>query len=93
MKYEIPESIEELFENRERSYSIIDHEESNPMDNIQSMNFFLESVGVTEENIELNDGTLVFLKHKDYPYQIQVNSYGLGDFFSHGYDVSIYQNN
>lgn len=89
MKYDIPESVSELFANGERSYSIVDYD-IEPMDNIQSMAFFLDEVGVTCEDIAEADGTQVYLKHKDYPYQMCVDAGGLGDFYSHSFSVSIY---
>lgn len=86
--YEIPNSLKELFENKNSSYRIINYDKGMDMDNIQAMNHFLESVGISSEQIELHDGTQVFLTHPDYNYLAVVNSGGLGDFFSHGFDVS-----
>ena len=84
--YEIPESVEQLFENGETSYRIINYETE--MDNIQSMQHFLECIGATDEQIETDDGTQVVLKLGDK--RMVIDAGGLGDFFSHGFDVSEY---
>ncbi len=88
--YEVPSSVKELFENKEASYRIIDYT-IQEMDNIESMYFFLEHVGVTAENIEEDSGTQVILKHPEFDYKLVIDAGGLGDFHSHGYDVSIYE--
>ena len=90
MTYNVPESIDELFDNGERSYSIIDYTIP-PMDNIQSMEFFLDQVGIEDKDIVEANGTQVYLKHEKYTYQMCIDAGGLGDFYSHGYDVSIYK--
>lgn len=86
--YEIPDTVKELFENGEASYRIIDYNIPD-MDNIESMQFFLERIGATAENIETDDGTQVVLKHPDFKEKYVIDSGGLGDFYSHGYDVSL----
>ena len=88
--YEIPDSIKELFEQGETSYRIIDYDPTMEMDNIQSMQHFCEVVGISNDFIETNDGTQIVLKHPDFENKLVVDSGGLGDFFSHGFDVSKY---
>jgi hypothetical protein len=89
LEYNIPKTVEELFENKEMSYSIIDYT-IDEMDNIESMVYFLDSItGLTDEMIEEDNGTQVILKHPNYKYKLCIDSGGLGDFFSHGYDVSV----
>jgi hypothetical protein len=44
---------------------------------------------LTDEMIEEDNGTQVILKHPNYKYKLCIDSGGLGDFFSHGYDVSV----
>ncbi len=88
--YEVPSSIKELFENKEASYRIIDYT-IQEMDNIESMCYFLEYVGIPAENIEEDSGTQVILKHPEFDYKLVIDSGGLGDFYSHGYDVSIFE--
>lgn len=83
--YDIPESVDELFENGESSYSITDPEQSG--DNIFAMNLFLECVGVPSEMVECDDGTQVTLF--DGKRRIVIDSGGLGDFHLHGYDVTV----
>lgn len=91
VKYEIPGSTKEIFENKEASYSIIDYTPGMDMDNIQSMKLFLDLVGVTEEELFFDSDTQVILQHPDYDFKLTIDSGGLGDFFSHGYDVSLYE--
>lgn len=53
------------------------------------MVFFLQHIGATQENIVMDDGTQVVLQHPDFDYKVVVDSGGLGDFYSHGFDVTI----
>jgi hypothetical protein len=82
--WNIPASVSELFSNGECSYHIKDREQEG--DNIFSMNLFLDCVGVPEDMIECHDGTQVTLF--DGETRIVIDSGGLGDFYSHGYDVT-----
>ena len=86
--YEIPNSVKEMFEQGENSYRIIDYS-INEMDNNQSMQHFLYCIGATSENIETDDGTQVIVKHPDFDHKLVIDSGGLGDFYSHGYDVTL----
>lgn len=88
MKYDIPETIEALFNNGNCFYSIVDYD-INPMDNIASMKLFLDEIGIKEENIAEYDGTQVYLKHDAFPFQIRVDSGGLGDFYSHSFNATV----
>lgn len=88
--YETPDSMRDLFERGEASYRIIDYNIPG-MDNIESMGYFLETIGYTDDNIETDDGTQVVLKHPDFDFKLVIDSGGLGDFYSHGYDVTLYQ--
>lgn len=83
--YEIPGSVEELFNNGEQSYSITDPNQSG--DNIFAMNLFLECVGVPAEMVECDYGTQVTLFNGEQ--RIVIDSGGLGDFHLHGYDVTV----
>ena len=47
---DIPNSIEELFSNGNQNYYLSDYD-LQPMDNIESMEYFLEQVGVDNDNI------------------------------------------
>ena len=60
------------------------------MDNNQSMQFFLDCIGATEDNIDVDDGTQVVVKHPDFDHKLVIDSGGLGDFYSHGYNVTLY---
>lgn len=86
--YEIPSSVKDMFEQGEGSYRIIDYS-IQKMDNIQSMQHFLDCIGATSENVETDDGTQVVIVHPDFYHKLVIDSGGLGDFYSHGYDVSI----
>lgn len=86
--YEVPDSVLQLFEQGVNSYRIISYNKE--MDNIQSMQHFLECIGATDENIEEDNGTQVVLKHPDRPDMFVVDAGGLGDFFSHGFEVTEY---
>ena len=86
--YEIPDSVKEMFEMSENSYRIIDYS-INEMDNNQSMQYFLECIGATSDNVDVDDGTQVVIIHPDFDYKLVIDSGGLGDFYSHGYDVAL----
>lgn len=85
--YEVPSDINDLFERGSWSYRIIDYTIPG-MDNMQSMDFFLEHIGCPAENIHEHSGTQVILKHPNYPAMLCVDSFGLGDFYSHCFNVS-----
>ena len=87
--YEIPNSVKEMFEQGENSYRIIDYS-IQEMDNIQSMEHFLDCISATTDNIETDDGTQVVIIHPDFDHKLVIDSGGLGDFYSHGYDVTLY---
>lgn len=85
----IPNHIKELFENKDNVYDIIDYNLP-AMDNIESMQYFLDNIdGITDNNIEVDDGTQVILTHEDYQYKLQIDAGGLGDFFSHMFEVTV----
>ena len=69
--------VNEVFESfkndksNELYYSFKTEEDLN---NIEAMRVFLED----------HDGTMVFLFHDDYDFKLIVESFGEGDFFSHG---------
>jgi len=86
--YEIPDSISNLFLQGENSYRIIDYD-INDMDNIESMDYFLDCLEVEACHIVADEGTQVILEHPNFNFQLVIDSGGLGDFFSHGFDVSI----
>jgi len=88
MIYEMPSSVKEMFEQGENSYRIIDYS-INEMDNIQSMQYFLDLIGAKSENIETDDGTQMVIIHPDFDHKLVIDSGGLADFYSHSFDVSI----
>ena len=92
--YEIPNNLTQMFkdfEKGETSYRIINYDRDMEMDNNQSMNYFIECVGIPEDNIEDDYGTQIVVVHEDYNFRIVIDSGGLGDFFSHGFDMSLYE--
>lgn len=86
--YEIPNSVQHMFEQGETSYRIVDYT-IQEMDNNQSMQFFLDCIGATDDNIDVDDGTQVVIKHPDFDHKLVIDSGGLGDFYSHGYAVTL----
>ena len=84
---DIPNSIEELFSNGNQNYYLSDYD-LQPMDNIESVEYFLEQVGVDNDNIETDYGTYMVLKHPDYDYKLEIQSGGMGDFNSHIWQVT-----
>lgn len=88
--YEIPNNFTELFnevdEHESMSYRIINYNKGMDMDNIASMQHFLDCIGIPEDYIEEDYGTQVIISHPEYIGRIVIDSGGLGDFFSHGFD-------
>ena len=84
--YDIPHGLSELFE-EECSYKIIDYD-IGEMNNIESMKYFLDQVGIKEDMILLDDGTQVHLSHPNYNYHLVIDSSGLGDSFSHKFEIT-----
>ena len=72
--YEIPNSVKEMFEQGENSYRIIDYSIQG-MDNIQSMQFFLDCIGATRDNIETDDGTQVVIIHPNFDHKLVIDRF------------------
>ena len=84
-EYNIPDDVDELFENGEgHRYSIFDREKS--IDNNESMQLFLECLDVPAEMVEADYGTQVIIRKGEE--RLQIDAGGLGDFCSHGFDVT-----
>ena len=88
--YEVPATVKELFEEKEAEYKIVDYLPEMEMDNNQSMAFFLDYIGAVSDNIIEDSGTQVIIQHEDFDYKLQIDSGGLGDFFSHRFEVSMF---
>lgn len=90
--YEIPDSLLDLFkkvlENDGTSYRIIDYNDGMSMDNVEAMRHFIDCVEISDDFIEEDFGTQIILKHPDFDKKVVIDSGGLGDFFSHGFDCS-----
>ena len=85
-EHDIPASVEELFELGECSYSIVGYDRE--MDNIESLAYFLDEIGAGPWVCE-DWGTQVRLVHQGFTYELVIDSGGLGDFYSHRYDVHV----
>lgn len=81
------EMFEALAANKDEELDYSYHSDKD-MDNIESMHKFLENYGL-EDYVKMDDGTMVFLEHPDYDFEVVINSSGLGDFFSHGIYVTV----
>jgi len=85
-------TYDEIFENVGIVYDFSTREEDLDLNNVQSMNYFLDKIAfVPNEMIVMYDGTQVVIKHKDYDFLVQLDSYGLGDFYSHAIEISKYK--
>jgi phage pi2 protein 07 len=82
----LPNTSHCFFENGETEYRYFSEES---IDNNWSMDFFIKYVGLSEY-IRIHEGTQVIFKHPEYDQALQVDAGGLGDFFSHKFEVSIY---
>ena len=80
----LPADFDRLFSNGSKDYYYFGEE----MNNIESMQWFIEEVGILENAIIKDDGTQITLQHPDYDHKLVVDAGGLGDFFSHGFEVS-----
>lgn len=79
--------IEEVLENPEGiEYSFTTEKDLN---NIESMGYWIEENDL-EELVTEDDGTLVFLLDPETKTKFSVESYGQGDFFSHGIFVKVH---
>ena len=87
-EYDIPDNVQQLFANGERSYCIKDPHQSG--DNIFALRLFMECVGIPGEMIEEDEGTRATLF--DGTTRLVIDSGGLGDFHLHGYDVTVLAN-
>lgn len=85
MKNNIPESTDDLFINGESTYEMYTSES---LDNNQSMNLFIDELGLYDLITE-NEGTQIRLRHSCFPFTMQIDAGGLGDFYSHKFDVTI----
>jgi hypothetical protein len=86
-KYEVVHGINELFDNQEAEYRIIDY--NFEMDNREALRYFIEYCNIPTDSIEEDFGTQIILFHTDYDFRLCIDSSGLGDFYSHGFLVSI----
>lgn len=62
------------------------------LDNYESMAHWLEANGLDEFVIE-DEKSLVVLKHPNFEFEIEVQSYGEGDFHDHGISCAIIEGN
>ena len=93
-EYDVPETIKQMFDDVLKSengveYSIVDYSDEMDLDNVESMAYFLDMLGVDSEDVLEDNGTLVYLKDVGYAEVIAIESYGLGDTYSHGFYCSV----
>lgn len=91
----IPDTLLELFTMGDFSYSYINYN-GPEMDNVEAMAYFKEKLGLVPDRLienlfilEIDDGTQLFISCSEKLKLAIVDSGGLGDFFSHGFDVQI----
>jgi guanylate kinase len=87
MNNNLPNTIVELFENEEMMYYFNSDE---CMDNYRSMDWFIEYLKL-HDYIFKHEGTQIKIQHPKYKCQLQIDAGGLGDSFSHKFDVSVLQ--
>ena len=85
--YEVPGSIEEIFENPEESWRIIDYELPG-MDCSESLDYFLELAGIGPDCIIQRDTESVVLGHPGYPFKVRLGADDLGDLHSHVFEAN-----
>lgn len=85
--YEVPESVNQMFNDAPKSYMICD-DTIGEMDNNVSMNYFLEYIECPIDYIVEDLGTQVTIQNPNFDFKVVIDSGGLGDFFSHGFVVS-----
>ena len=56
------------------------------------MDYFIELLDISPENILEDEGTMIIVCHKDYGYNLRIDAGGLGDFYSHKFEVSKNEN-
>lgn len=78
-------SLEQLYLDREGT---VDFDTTDDLDNIQSMQLFLEHNNL-HKNIINDDGTQVFLYNGKSNEVVVLNSRGRGDFYSHAIDYHV----
>lgn len=59
------------------------------MDNKEAMAYFLNMANVTTENILIDDGTQVLLRHQMHNHNVRIDSGGDGDFYSHIFELTM----
>jgi len=85
--WDIPEDLDDLFKSDRKVYSISDPDF--PGSNSFAMQLFLNNlVGLRSDNIVLDDGTQVVLQNPEYPYKLQIDAGGGGDFHLHQFDIT-----
>lgn len=82
----------EIFEEvKKNGCSRYDFDTDDGLDNIQSMNEFLEyHLDYEEEDLEEYDGTQCIFKNMNYSFKIVADSGGRGGFYSHKIEFSKY---
>ena len=87
--YNMPKSLDEIFLVGETQWTACSYEPDMDMNNVASLTWFMETVGISEGDCVEVEDTQIIVEHPNYPYMLRIDSGGLGDFFSHCFDVSI----
>jgi hypothetical protein len=82
---DLPNTIQELFENGEQQYSYYSEDS---MDNNWALDWFIKHLNLSEF-IKVWGGNQIIVKHPNYQNVLQIDAGGLGDFHSHSFNVSI----
>lgn len=82
---DLPDCLKQIFLDKNTAY-YFNHETD--LDNNEAMAEFINQVGIREENIPLNDGTLIYLYHPDFNFIMTVSCSGNGDCFSHVFETT-----
>ena len=88
---ELPDSLKQIFLNKEVEYTLNQSYKEPGMDNVQSLRWFIDNVGIHSDNIAEDLGTQLVVSHPEFDYKLVIDSYGGGDFHSHRFAVSLFE--
>ena len=87
--YCLPEDLDELFRTGPTQWYAREYVPEMEMDNVQAMAWFMDVVGISDGDCIAIEDTQIVVRSPAHPFTLCIDSGGLGDFFSHGFDVSI----
>lgn len=83
--------IHEIFDSvKKQGSNVYEFETDEPLlTNTVTMQFYIDYLtDIQPEHIVQNDGTQVILRHPDYPFEVQLDASGRGDFCTHRIDIT-----